>query len=171
MSRIIRETEISRTEITKKIIQSIKKLLIETSKSKTQPDISFEIEEGAINLPFDRRLSYEQSEEITYDNKPELSGTSFDNLSRFGKLYNPYLIDKDVLRKRVENVLSKKSQATLTEIIDSQDGLSKGLTEFFGYVSILKEYKHTVNEDKQQPVVFDRENKKSILIPEIILTK
>ena len=67
--------------------------------------------------------------------------------------------------------MNEKSQTTLIEIIETQNGLSKGLTELFGYVSILKEFKYIVNEEKQQPVVFDSENRKSILIPEIILTR
>jgi hypothetical protein len=171
LSRIIRETEISKSEVTKNIIQEIKKLLLETSKVKTKPDIAFEIEEIEINLPLERKLTYEQLEEIIYDNKPQISETSFEDLNRFSKLYNPYAIDKNLLRKRIKNVLNEKSQATLAEIIEKQDGLSKGLTELFGYVSLLKEFKYTVNEDKQQPVVFDGKNKKSISIPEIILTR
>lgn len=171
LSRIIRETETSRTEVTKNIIQEIKKWLLETGKKKIKPDISFEIEEIEINIPLERKLTYEQSEEIIYNNKPQISETSFDDLSRFSQLYNPYAIGKKLLRERIKNVLNKKSQATLTEIIEMQDGLSKGLTELFGYVGILKEFKYTVNEDKQQAVIFDGENKKSILIPEIILIR
>jgi hypothetical protein len=116
-------------------------------------------------------LTYEQSEEIIYNNKPQISETSFEDLNRFEKLYNPFVIDKNILRKCIKSVLNEKSQATLTEIIETQNGLSKGLTELFGYVSILKEFKYTVNEAKQQPILFDRENRKSILIPEIILTR
>jgi hypothetical protein len=171
LSRIIRETEISKSEVTKNIIQEIKKLLLETSKKKIKPDISFEIEEIEINLPLERKLTYEQSEEIVYNNRPKVSKTSFEDLSKFEKLYNPYAIDKNILRKNIKSVLSDKSQATLTEIIETQNGLSKGLTELFGYVSILKEFKYTVNEEKQQAVEFDSGNKKSILIPEIILTR
>jgi len=122
-------------------------------------------------LPLERKLTYEQSEEIIYDNKPQISETSFEDLSRFEKLYNPFAIDKNILRKQIKRVLNEKSQTTLTEIIENQNGLSKGLTELFGYVSILKEFKYTVIEDKQQPVEFDSENKKSILIPEIILIR
>ena len=171
LSRIIRETEISRTEVTKNIIQEIKKLLLEASKKKINTDISFEIDEIEINLPFERKLTFEQSDEVIYYNKPQISKTSFDDLVSFSKLYNPFSIDKNLLRKRVKNVLNEKSQATLTEIIETQNGLSKGLTELFGYLSILKEFKHTVNVEKSQAVLFDGENRKSIIIPEIILTR
>jgi hypothetical protein len=41
LSRIIRENESSKSEATKKIIHDIKKQLLEISKSKNKPDISF----------------------------------------------------------------------------------------------------------------------------------
>jgi hypothetical protein len=174
LSRIIRENEVSKTEVTKNIIQEIKKLLLETSKikGKTKPDISFELEtDTEINLPFERKLTFEQLEEIIYKQKPQLSDMNVDDLSNLSKLFNLSVVDKNELRQRIRNVLKEKSQATLTDIVDIQGGLSKGLTELFGYVGILKEFKYTVNSEKTQAVVFDSENKKSISIPEIILTK
>jgi len=173
LSRIIRETEISRTEVAKNIIQEIKKLLLETSKAKAKikSDISFEVEDIEVNLPFERKLTYEQSEEIIYTEKPKQSETNITDLNKLSKLFNQNTVDKNILRKQINYVLKEKSQATLTEIIENQDGLSKGLTELFGYMSILKEFKHTVNAEKTQSVIFDSENRKSIVIPEIILTR
>jgi hypothetical protein len=171
LSRIIRESEISKTEITKNIIQEIKKLLLEISKRKIKPDISFETEEIKINLPFERKLTYEQSEEIIYNNKPQISETSFDDLSGFGKLYNHYAIDKNELRKRVRNILKEKSQTTILDIVDSQGGISKGLPELFGYFGIVKDFKYAINADKTQHILFDKENIKMIRIPEVILTR
>ncbi|GHT15362.1 hypothetical protein AGMMS4956_15130 [Bacteroidia bacterium] len=172
LSRIIRENEVTKAEVTKNIIQEIKKLLLETSKRKTKLDISFELETDIeINLPFERKLTFEQSEEIVYKQKPQMSDTNVEDLSKLSKLFNLSLVDKNELRKHIKNVLREKSQATLTEIVENQGGLSKGLTELFGYISILKEFKHTVNFEKTQAVVFDNENKKSISIPEIILTR
>jgi hypothetical protein len=174
LSRIIRENEVSKTEVTKNIIQEIKKLLLETSKikGKTKPDISLELETDIeINLPFERKMTFDQSEEVTYNYKPQLSDTNVDDLSKLSKLFNLSVIDKDELRRRVRTVLKDKSQATLTEIVDNQGGLSKGLAELFGYMSILKEFAHTINSEKQQAIVFDSESNKSISIPEIILTQ
>jgi len=45
------------------------------------------------------------------------------------------------------------------------------LPELFGYIGIVKEFKHLISEEKTQIIVFDFENKKSIQIPEIILTR
>ena len=171
LSRIIRETEISRTEVTKNIIQEIKKLLLETSKRKIKPDISFGIEETEIYLPLERKLTYDQSEEIVYNEKPQLSNASITDFNGLNKLFNPYIVDKKELRKRIIKVLNEKSQTTILEIIDNQGGLTKGLPELFGYIGLLKEFKHTVNTEKTQSVLFDAKSRKSILIPEIILTR
>jgi hypothetical protein len=67
-------------------------------------------------------------------------------------------------------MLSEKAQATLLDIIDNKGGLKKGLPELFGYLVLLKEFKHTFSSNKSQYILFDSANKKFIQIPEIILT-
>ena len=171
LSRIIRETEVSRTEVTKKIIQEIKNLLLETSKRKIKPDFSFEIEEIEIHLPIERKLTFEQSDGIVYNEKPQLSNANITDFYGLNRLFNPNIVDKKELRKRIKKVLNEKSQATVWEIIDNHGGLTKGLPELFGYIGLVKEFKHTINLEKTQSVVFDAENRKIILIPEIILTR
>jgi hypothetical protein len=173
LSRIIRETEITKTEVTKNLIQEIKKLLLEVSKTKIKksPDISLDIEEIEISLPFERKLTYEQSEEIAYKDKPQLAETNITDFEGLNKLYNPHIVDKKLLRKRIKEVLNEKSQATVLDIIEENGGLTKGLPELFGYISLMKEFKHTVNVDKTQYILFDKTNKKHIQIPEIILIK
>jgi hypothetical protein len=172
LSRIIRENETSKSEITKNIIQDIKKSLIELSKAKIKPDISFELEIGiVINIPFERKLTFEQNEELTYKTKPKLADEDISHSNHLNKLFNLSTIDKDILRKRIKEVLKEKSQATIAEVIENFGGIEKGLPELFGYIGIVKEFKHTINPDKRQRIEFNIENKKSIQIPEIILTK
>ena len=80
-------------------------------------------------------------------------------------------IDKELLRKRITSVLNEKSQTTLLEVVENYGGLEKGLPELFGYIGIVKDFKHSIHSDKTQRIVFDNENKKQIRIPEIILTR
>jgi len=168
LSRIIRENEASKSEITKNIM----KYLIELSKAKIKPDVSFELETDIeINIPFERKLTFEQSEEITYKTKPKLADEDISHSNHLNKLFNLSAIDKEILRKRIKEVLRDKSQTTIAEIIEIFGGIEKGLPELFGYIGIVKEFKHSINSDKKQRIEFDIENKKSIQIPEIILTK
>jgi hypothetical protein len=172
LSRIIRENEASKSEITKNIIQDIKKYLIELSKAKIKPDVSFELETDIeINIPFERKLTFEQSEELTYNSKPKLADENISHSNHLNKLFNLSSIDKELLRKRIKDVLREKSQTTIAEVIENFGGIKKGLPELFGYIGIVKEFKHSINPDKKQRIEFDIENKKSIQIPEIILTK
>lgn len=172
LSRIIRENESSKSEATKKIIQDIKKQLIEISKSKNKPDISFELETSTeINIPFERKLTKEQSEEVTYNNKPEIANEDISSSNQLGRLFSQSNIDKELLRKRIKDVLKEKSQTTLLDIVENYGGLEKGLPELFGYIGIVKEFKHIFNPDKTQSIIFDSANRKQIKIPEIILTK
>lgn len=172
LSRIIRENESSKSEATKKIILDIKKQLVEISKSKIKPDISFELETATdINIPFERKLTKEQSEEVTYTNKPKIANEDITSSNQLVRLFSQSNIDKELLRKRVKDVLKEKSQTTLLDIVENYGGLEKGLPELFGYIGIVKEFKHIINPDKTQSIIFDVDNRKQIKIPEIILTK
>lgn len=172
LSRIIRENESSKSEATRKIIQEIKKQLIEISKKRKKPEISFELEsEIEINIPFERKLTTEQSEEVTYTNKPKIADEDITSSNHLGKLFSQSNIDKEMLRKRIKDILKEKSQTTLLDVVENYGGLEKGLPELFGYIGIVKEFKHIISADKTQSIVFDTENRKQIKIPEIILTK
>ncbi|MBL7838514.1 MAG: DUF3375 domain-containing protein [Cyclobacteriaceae bacterium] len=172
LSRIIRESESSKSEATKNIIQEIKKQLVELSKARRKPEFSFELEtEIEISLSFERKLTTEQSEELTYTNKPRIADDSITSSNHLGKLFSQSNVDKELLRKRVKDLLKEKSQATLLDVIENYGGLEKGLPELFGYIGIVKEFKHNISPEKTQSIVFDTKNQKQIVIPEIILTK
>lgn len=172
LSRIIRENESSKSEVTKKLIQEIKKQLVEISKTRKKPEISFELEtEFDINIPFERKLTTEQSEEVTYTNKPKIADEDITSSNHLGKLFSQSNIDKELLRKRIKDILKEKSQTTLLDVVENYGGLEKGLPELFGYIGIVKEFKHVINPEKTQNILFDIENGKQIKIPEIILSK
>jgi hypothetical protein len=172
LSRIIRENDNSKLETTKKLIQEIKKELIEISQAKTKPTISLELEsENEINIHFERMLTFQQKEEVVYSEKIQMANQDVSSSEKISKVFSQTSIDKEELRKRIREMLTEKSQFTLLEVIEKQGGLEKGLSEFFGYMSILKEFKHTINSEKTQNLVFDIQNRKQIKIPTIILTK
>ena len=63
LSRIIRENEMSHVDTAKRIVQEIKNVLIEISKKGQKPDISLAVDDGMeISIPFDRKITFEQSE-------------------------------------------------------------------------------------------------------------
>ncbi|WP_271394111.1 DUF3375 domain-containing protein [Aequorivita sinensis] len=172
LSRIIRESETSKSEAIKTTIQEIKKQLVEISKTKKKPEISFELETNIeINIPFERKLTTKQSETVTYTNKPIIADDDITSSEYLSKLFSQSNIDKALLRKRIKDILNKKSQTTLLEIVESYGGLEKGLPELFGYIGIAKDFKHIISSDKTQSIMFDSTNNKQIQIPEIIFTK
>ena len=154
LSRIIRENESSKTEVTKNIIQEIKKQLVEISKSKRKPEISFELEtEIEINIPFERRLTTDQSEEVVYKNNPKIADEDITSSDHLVKLFSQSNIDRDLLRKRIKDILKEKSQTTLSDVIENYGGLEKGLVELFVYIGIVKEFKHNINPEKTQSII------------------
>lgn len=172
LSRIIRENDSNKKEIAEKLIQEIKLYLAAISKHRKQPEISISIESGLlINIPFEKRLTYEQKEEVIYDSKPMIADINITQSIQIGKLFKQSSIDKKILKKRIKNILNERSQTTLFEVIERNGGIEKGLPELFGYFDIVKDFTHNFNPDKQCEIMFDIENKKSIKVPEIIFVK
>lgn len=171
LSRIIRQHEQSNAEITRRTINHIKQSLIRVSNQGTTPNLGFEIEEIEIKLPLERPLTLEPNTAIEYKDRPVDAQLSINDLNRLELLYNPYYVDRDILRKYIEEVLRQKSQTTLGEVIEHASGITKGLTEVFGYLSVLKEYYTVINKGKTQNITFDKENRKQIIIPEIIIIR
>ncbi len=172
LSRIIHERETSRLEVTRNLIQDIKRLLVEIGHKGGKPDFSFELEtEIEINVPFDQKITKEQSEEAISYETPHAADDSIAGASQLARLFAQSTVDKELLRKRIIDMLGVKAQVSLLEVVENCGGIEKGLPELFGYMGILKEFKHTISADRTEMVLFDRQNGKSIKIPEIILTR
>lgn len=172
LSRIIRENEDSQYEATTNIIKEIKQQLIETSKQRKSPDISFELELNSdIHIPFERSLTFDKKEQITYDLKPVLADNNLSSFEKLEKLYSQSAIDRKELRKRIKTILNEKSQVTLCDVVENYGGLKQGLAELFGYISIVKDFKHSIHSEKTQNIIFDSRQHKQIRVPEIILSR
>lgn len=171
LSRIIRENEMAQSDIAKRIVQEIKNTLIEISKKRHRPDISLTVDDGMeINIPFDRKITFEQSEETEYSFNPESGSLSIEEFDDLGKVFGNIHIDRKVLESNIREAMSDKSQVTLLDVIE-QYPLKQGLPELFAYFGVLKQFPHnSVNENKHQAIVFDNENNKQILIPKIIIS-
>lgn len=144
-------------------------MLIEASHNKEKSDASLEFETIEINLPIERQLTFTPSKEIEYKDKPQEAILGIDDFERIGKLYNPYYVDRKILRERINKMLIDNGQTTIAEVIANNSGLEKGLSELFGYIGILKEYKTAVSTEHTQYIAFSED--KSIEIPEIIITR
>lgn len=171
LSRIIRENELSQSDIAKRIVQEIKNTLIEISKKKQKPDISLTVEDGMeINIPFDRKITFEQNENTEYAFDPESGTLSIEDFGELEKVFGNIYIDRKVLENNIRRAMDGKSQVTLSDVVE-QYPLEQGLPELFAYFGVLKQFPHySVNEEKQQAIMFDYENNKRILIPEIIIS-
>jgi len=78
-----------------------------------------------INLPVERPLTLAPIKETVYKDKPDMAELNLDDLERIGKLYNPYHIDRLVLRDRINKVLYDRQQTTLAEVIERNEGVGE----------------------------------------------
>lgn len=169
LSLIIRNNGNSDTQATKQVINDIKKMLLNTAQNKERNNASLSYEVVELNLPLERQLNLTPKQEIEYKNVPTEASLGITELERLDKLYNNHQIDRKILRKRIDMILSGNTQTTLAELIEQNNGIEKGLSELFGYIAILKEYKTVVSDDRKQEIAFSKD--KTITIPEIIITK
>ena len=169
LSLIIRNNGNSDTQATKQVINDIKKLLLNTTQNKERNNASLSYEVVELNLPLEHQLNLTPKQEIEYKNVPTEASLGITELERLDKLYNHHQIDRKILRKRIDIILRENTQTTLAEVIELNNGIEKGLSELFGYIAILKEYKTVVSDDRKQEIAFSKD--KTITIPEIIITK
>ena len=171
LSRIIRENEMSRADVSKRVVQEIKNTLIEISKKGQKPDISLSVDDGMeINIPFDRKITFEQGENNEYNTMPETDTLSIEELGELGKVFSNVYVDRKVLVRNIREAMKDKSQVTLQDVVE-QFPLKQGLPELFAYFGALGQFPHkSVDEEKRQAIVFDYENNKRIRIPEIIIS-
>lgn len=159
----------SNIQATKQVINDIKKLLLNTTQNKERNNASLSYEVVELKLPLERQLNLTPKQEVEYKNVPTEATLGITELERLDKLYNHHQIDRKILRKRIDMILRGNAQTTLAEVIEQNNGIEKGLSELFGYIAILKEYKTVVSDDRKQEIVFSKD--KTITIPEIIITK
>lgn len=171
LSRIIRQNEQSTSVLTQQLINEIKNSLIEVSRQHETPDFGFEIETWEIQLPLERKLTLEPTAEMVYTDQPAEAVLSIEDLTRLDQLYNPYYVDRQLLRDHIDQVLQYQAQTTLGEVIAAAEGIQKGLTELLGYFGVLKEYPTVMSETQTQEIVFDAAHGKKIIIPEIIIIR
>lgn len=169
LSLIIRNNGNSDTQATKQVINDIKKILLNTAQNKERNNTSLNYEVIELNLPTERQLNLIPKQEVEYNNIPTEADLDINELERLDKLYNYHQIDRKILHKRIDIILQENTQTTLAEVIEQNNGIEKGLSELFGYISILKEYKTIVSDNRTQEIIFSKD--KTITIPEIIITQ
>ena len=172
LSRIIREKELSKSDVAKQIVQKIKNALIEISKKNRVPEISLEIDDGIeINIPFDWKLTFEQNENQEYNIDPEMSIMSIEEFGKLSKVFGNIAIDRKKLERNIRDALRNQSQTTLADVIH-QYPLKQGLPELFAYFGVLGHFPNrSVDEKNTQAIMFDSKNNKRILIPEVIISR
>lgn len=147
----------------------LQKMLLNTAQNKERNNTSLNYEVIELNLPTERQLNLTPKQEVEYNNIPTEADLDINELERLDKLYNYHQIDRRILRKRIDIILRENTQTTLAEVIEQNNGIEKGLSELFGYIAILKEYKTIVSDNRTQEIIFSKN--KTITIPEIIITK
>ena len=160
------------TVIPQRVIADIQSSLLVLAQKGITPDVSLEIETlPDINMPLERKLTLEQNTEISYRQALEMASTDISEARSAGNLFVQNRIDRRLLKQRIQHTLRRKHQVSLGDVIEENGGLSQGLSELFGYIGAVRDFRHTISANRTQEVVFDKAQYKAIVIPEIIVVR
>lgn len=172
LSRIICENENSPSMASLRVIQDIQAVLLQLAGENIKPDLSLELETlPDIALPLERRLTMERNVDVSYDKVLEIASADISDAASAEKLFVRHGVDRAVLKQRITVSLKKHKQVSLSAVVEENGGLEKGLSELFGYITVMREFRHVIHPDKTQVIEFNSEEKKSIVVPEIIILK
>lgn len=171
LSRIICENNNSQSAASKRVIQDIQSVLLQLASQNIKPDVSLELETiPEISMPIERKLTLEKTDDVNYNNVIEIASADIAEAEHADKLFVSHGVDRSILKQRIHDSL-KRRQVSLFDVVEESGGLEKGLAELFGYISVIRGFRHTINADRTQTIPFNSELKKSIVIPEIIILK
>lgn len=171
LSRIITEKEITKHRRLRKQINAIKELAFQLRETdESLPGI--EIEEP-LNMPFvmDKKLTYLPSEKNIELVQPQAAKEEIADYDRLSKMLNVSVVDKKVLKERVQERLNKKETVTLLEILEKYP-LQNGIAEVVTYFALNKDPQLSVQiVDKTTELVpLSADKKKFVEVPYLLFS-
>lgn len=172
LSRIICENGTIPTIATQRVITDIQSSLLALAQKGITPDVSLEVETlPDINMPLERKLTLERNVEVIYRQALEMASSDISEAHSAENLFVQNRIDRRTLKQHIQHALRHKRQTTLGDVIQENGGLQQGLSELFGYISIIRDFRHIIHAERTQTVTFDETQHKAIVIPEIIVVR
>lgn len=170
LSRVIAEKSIAEKRKMRNTIAEIRKLALQAAEDDSFVGCGIELEMNpVIRMPLERRLG-EEKVVSELDAKPEQFESEVD-LRSMAAMFNPNQVDRAELKRKINTLLSDRSQVTLSEVAE-QYPITKGLGELIGYIALLNTSdRYLVNEEILETVLFDSQQKKYLTIPQIIFSK
>ena len=172
LSRIITEKEIARHRRLRQQIGSIKELVFQFMDEETPP-CGLQLDSPApIRMPMERKLNLSERQGTAIVKQPANAKEKIEDLERFGRLLHTSHIDRKKLWQNVEQVLQKKTTATLSEIIEIT-GLNNGVAEVVSYFSFLREKAARVQSMQEitELIPLDEEKTQFIEVPYLLFSR
>ncbi|HMV78137.1 MAG TPA: DUF3375 domain-containing protein, partial [Leptospiraceae bacterium] len=127
-----------------------------------------------ISLIMERPLYSPSENAVLQDTKYSEGDDSSYTEEELSLLYKRIYVDKDDLKRKINEGLKLSSQISVSELLEKFPA-DNGLLEVVGYFSLASEMKNSfIDEDRQETVsAFNRESRKSfkIKIPSLVFTK
>jgi hypothetical protein len=172
LSRIITEKEIARHRRLRQQIGSIKELVFQFM-DEDPPPCGIQLDTPApIRMSMERKLNLSERQGTAIVKQPANAQEKIEDFERFGRMLNTSHIDKRRLWQNVEQVLQKKTTATLSEIIEIA-GLENGIAEVVSYFSFLREKAVRVQSMQEitELIPLDKEKTRFIEVPYLLFSR
>ncbi|PIQ27168.1 hypothetical protein COW36_16580 [bacterium (Candidatus Blackallbacteria) CG17_big_fil_post_rev_8_21_14_2_50_48_46] len=170
LSRIIIERDPQETRRLKETIGSIKEVALKLAEKEFSSEAFISIEgQPEIFMPLERKLGRPSIDPV-FSQQPEEPSGEFDWQEEpevMDRLFQTFFVDKKALKKQLARLLQDNRQLSLQDILRDFP-IEKGLPELFAYLSFASQAeKHEIDTEKRDLILFDHENQRALVMPEV----
>lgn len=170
LSRVILENERGERRKLKETIGRIKEMALRIADHDNPPEIGLSLEgKPEINLPMERRISFEKPELPEFTQQPEEETISTTSLAGLAALFAYPAVNRQRLDRQIQQLLRSQSQVSLREVA-GHFPIEQGLAEIVAYFLLAKERpeKVLIHQQAWEEIPFGTEPPKKIKVPQII---
>jgi hypothetical protein len=172
LSRIVAEKEQADRKALKETLNQVFQLAIQRiDKPVAEREVYITVDDRPdIKMPLERKPG-EKPVDTNFSAVPKEARLNLEGVAALSSIYEDESINKAALLQNIQQLLKKKSQVSLKQVIETYP-LQKGLPELLAYVTLIQQYdKHAVSELVTEDILFDGVQQKHLRLPQIIFNQ
>lgn len=170
LSRIIQERSENKTNATQKVVEEIKKVLVQGIPAEHQKEIGIELEGICTTLLLiENTINVAQKEEGYGKIKVKRSEKSTLAIENLASMIQRKNIDVKTIQKIFDKKRKEKGQFTLEEVL-KEHKITKGLVEIVGFYQVAIEQESSTKKTEKFKTCINVDMQKYVEIPQIIIS-
>lgn len=170
LAQIVAEQEVSSRQRTLELTRAIRQQTLALIGQEPETGVSLAIEMlPELYLPLERPLQLKQSQPAFVVQSVRLGPDSI-ALDEIETFYNPWLVDRQLLLRHLQQALHTQAQISLPELL-ARHPLEKGLAELLAWISLSQSEPHLFDWQRADALAFNANPPRSLTLPHLIFVK